>query len=316
MASTRTPTAESIGRSKRVLIVIVIVVFGTCFVAKGLLVEPPRENEVGSREYRRIISMAPSVTETLFALGLGERVVGVTQYCDYPPEALEKSQVGGFHNPNYEAVMALRPDLVVMLDSEAQPRQVFDKLGVDTLEMHHKSIDGILDSIGILGNAFGAETRAKEITSDIRARLERIELKTAGRSCPTVMFSIDRTLGAGRLEDVYISGCDGHIDRIMELAGGQNVYQQGGARFPVVSREGMINLNPQVIVDLVRGLSARDVSNEEVLADWDQLSEVDAVRQGRVFVIDDDYAFVPGPRFILMVEKLARLIHPEVDWEE
>ena len=316
MASNGVPRAESPARSKLVLIVIVIVVFGASFVAKGLLVVPSRERGAGACDYRRIISMAPSVTETLFALGLGDRVVGVTKYCDYPPEALEKAKVGGFHNPNYEAVMALRPDLVVMLDSEAQPRQVFDKLGVDTLEIHHKSIEGILDSIDLLGSTFDAQARAEEITSDIRARLQRIERKTAGRACPTVMFSIDRTLGTGRLEDVYIAGCDGHIDRIMELAGGRNVYQQGTVRFPVVSREGMINLNPQVIVDLVRGLSARDVSNEEVLADWNQLTQVDAVRRGRVFVVDDDYAFVPGPRFILLVEKLARLIHPEVDWEE
>ena len=316
MASTGIPTAESPVRGKLVLIVIVIVVFGASFLAKGLLVDPPRENRADSRDYRRIISLAPSVTETLFGLGLGDRVVGVTQYCDYPPEARNKAKVGGFHNPNYEAVMALRPDLVVMLESEAQPRQVFDRLGVDTLQMHHKSIDGILDSIDLLGTTFGAEPRAEEITSDIRARLERIERKTAGRACPTVMFSIDRTLGTGRLEDVYIAGCDGHIDRIIELAGGRNVYQQGAARFPVVSREGMINLNPQVIVDLVRGLSVREVSNEEVAADWEQLAEVDAVRRGRVFVVDDDYAFVPGPRFILLVEKLARLIHPEVDWEE
>jgi cobalamin transport system substrate-binding protein len=316
MLSTRIPTAESPARSKLVLIVIVIVVFGASFLAKGLLVIPPRETASGSRDCRRIISMAPSVTETLFALGLGDRVVGVTRYCDYPPEALEKAKVGGFHNPNYEAIMALRPDLVVMLEADAQPRQVFDTLGVDTLQMHHKSIDGILDSIDLLGSTFGAEARAEEITSDIRARLERVERKTAGRTCPTVMFSIDRTLGTGRLEDVYIAGCDGHIDRIIELAGGRNVYQQGVARFPVVSHEGMIKMNPQVIVDLVGGLSVRKVSNEEVAADWEQLTEVDAVRQGKVFVMDDDYAFVPGPRFILLVEKLARLIHPEVDWEE
>ena len=316
MISPGVPSPESPSRRKLVLIVIVIVVFGSSFLAKGLLVVPPRENADGSRDYRRIISMAPSITESLFALGLGDRVVGVTKYCEYPPEALEKAQVGGFHNPNYEAMMAQHPDLVVMLDAEAQPRQVFDRLGVDTLQMHHKSIGGILDSIDSLGITFGAQKRAEEITSDIRTRLERIELKTAGRASPTVMFSIDRTLGSGRLEDVYIAGCDGHIDRIIELAGGRNVYQQGVARFPVVSREGMINMNPQVIIDLVGGLSSSKVSNEEVAADWDQLTEVDAVRQGKVFVLDDDYAFVPGPRFILLVEKLARIIHPEVDWEE
>ena len=317
MVSTRIPTAESHARSKLVLIVIVIVVFGASFLAKGLLVDPPRESASGSRDYRRIISLAPSITETLFALGLGDRVVGVTQYCDYPPEARDKARVGGFHNPNYEAIMALRPDLVIMLDSEGQSRRVFDKLGVDTLEVYHKDIDGIMHSMETLGRTFGAESRAEQITSDIQARLDRIVRKTADRGRPSVMCAIFRfPLGTGGLEEVCIAGCDGHIDRSIELAGGQNVYQQGMVRFPVVSCEGMINMNPQVIVDMVPDESFRQVGDDQVLADWQQLPQLAAVRAKRVYVVDDDFAFVPGPRFILLVEKLARLIHPEVDWEE
>ena len=116
------------------------------------------------------------------------------------------------------------------------------------------------------------------------------------------------------IEDVYVAGRDGHIDRIIELAGGRNALDEGSARFPVVSSEGILKIDPEVIVDLVPGLSGTELDRRTIRADWNQLAHVEAVRTGRVYVIDDDYAYVPGPRFILLVEKLARLIHPEVDW--
>ena len=120
----------------------------------------------------------------------------------------------------------------------------------------------------------------------------------------------------GTLRDVYIAGRDGHIDRIIELAGGENAYRDGHARFPVVSQEGLLNINPEVVIDLAYGLAGEDADRAMVRADWQCLSEVDAVRNDRVFLIADDFATVPGPRFIRFVEKLARLLHPEVDWEE
>ncbi|MHC4401956.1 MAG: ABC transporter substrate-binding protein [Planctomycetota bacterium] len=303
-------------RTKLILAVIIAAVFVGSFWAKRRLERrsPQLVPEVGRAE--RIVSMAPSITETLFALGLGNRVVGVTQYCNYPPEAREKPRIGGYLNPNYEAIVALRPDLVITLVGEGSGHSAFEKLKLSTVAVNHKSVDGILESIESIGRACGAGARAASIVSDVRSRLERIERKTARRDRPRVMVAIERTLGTGRLEDVYIAGCDGHIDRIIELAGGKNAYQDGAVRFPVVSREGMLHMNPQVIVDMASGVAGETSRREAIRADWQQLSQVEAVKQGRVHLVDDDYAFVPGPRFILLVEKLARLIHPDVDWEE
>ena len=103
-------------RSKVVLAILIVLVFGASYLAKGLLARPEAKLARPSGDYERIVSMAPSITETLFALGLDDRVVGVTQYCDYPPEAQSKPCVGGYLNPNYEAVVSLRPDLVITLD--------------------------------------------------------------------------------------------------------------------------------------------------------------------------------------------------------
>jgi len=289
-------------------------VFAACFWAQGRWAESAPVLVSGEAIPQRIVTMAPSVTETVFALGLGDRVVGVSDFCDYPPEALDKPKVGGFLNPNYERIVGLRPDAIIRLESSGRDSSAFQKLQLPCLHLNHLNVDGILESIEKIGVTCGAEEKARAIVTDIHKRLDRIAEKTAGRPRPRVMVAIDRTLGTGTLQDVYITGRDGHIDRIIELAGGQNAYPDGRARFPVVSQEGILEINPEVVIDLAYGLAGRDADQAAIRADWQCLPEIDAVRHDRVFLVADDFATVPGPRFILFVEKLARLLHPEVDW--
>lgn len=262
---------------------------------------------------RRIVSMAPSVAETLFALGLGDRVVGVTRYCSFPPEALQKPRVGGYMDPNFEAIVALRPDLVVTLEGAEQNEAAFAKLRLPLLIVNHKSIEGILASIATIGRAGGVEDRAERLLADLCARLERVRAKVEGLARPRVMLSVDRTPGTGHIEDAYIAGSDGQVDRVIVMAGGENAYR-GRVRFPVVSGEGILQMNPEVIVDMVPRMT-NGQTEATTRADWNELSRVAAVANRRVYVLDEDYVSVPGPRFILFVEKLARLIHPEADWE-
>jgi iron complex transport system substrate-binding protein len=287
-------------------------VFVGCFWAQGQWAQSAPSLVSTDHVPERIVTMAPSVTETVFALGLGDRVVGVTDYCDYPSEALAKPKVGGFLNTNYERIVGLRPDAVILLESSGRDPSAFRKLRLPVLQLNHLNVDGILESIEKIGAVCGAEDKATAIVSDIRSRLDRIAEKTAGRPRPRVMIAIDRTLGTGALQDVYITGRDGHIDRIIELAGGLNAYRDGYARFPVVSQEGILKINPEVVIDLAYGLAGKDADQAIIRADWQCLSEIDAVRHNRVYLVADDFATVPGPRFILFVEKLARLLHPEV----
>lgn len=288
----------------------IVLVFVGSHLAKH---QEPTARRLVSRQARRIVSMAPSVTETLFALGLGDRVVGVTRYCNYPAEAAAKPRIGGLIDPNVEAVVALRPDLIVLLEGSQQNLPAFDKLGLPVLVVDHRSIEGILASMVQIGGACGAMARAEALVVELRARIGRVEERVAGRPRPRVMLAVDRTLGAGRIEDVYIAGADGHLGRIIAMAGGQNAYR-GTVPFPVISREGILRMNPQVIVDVLPRL-APGADRQKTRADWKDLAQVEAVRSGRVFVLDEDYVSVPGPRFVLLVEKLARLIHPEVEWE-
>ena len=296
-----------------ILTPIILLAFAGSFLAKSLLVDSGVVVAPDAGQCERIVSMAPSITETLFALGLGDRVVGVTRYCRYPAEARQEPEIGGYLDPNFEAIVALRPDLIVMLADGGPARRAFDKLRLPTLVVCHKTVDGILDSISTIGCSCGAERRGEEIVAEIRLRMKRIRRKTSDLPRRRVLIAVDRTFGRGGVEDAYFAGRDGQLDRMIELAGGQNGYR-AAARFPIIAAEGILQINPQVIVDVVPESKAAEIGKEAILADWRQVAGVDAVKHGRVYVLADDRASLPGPGFIRTVEHLARLIHPEVDW--
>jgi len=302
-------------KSKLILAAVIVLVFAGSYAARTRLERPNAgDGAEASRPPQRIVSMAPSITETLFCLGLGPRVVGVTRYCGYPPDALQKPRIGGHFDPNFEAIVRLKPDLVITLAGSEQDLPALEKLGLRTLVVRHKSVEGILESLTTIGGACGVEQAARHVVADLQSRITRVQEKMAGLARPRVLFCVERTLKAGAIEDAYIAGADGHIDRMIDLAAGRNPYQ-GRIRFPVVSGEGILRMNPEVIIDMVPRVTGTSLGKAAVAADWSSLARVDAVARGRVYVLDEDYVSVPGPRVILVVEKLARLIHPEVDWE-
>lgn len=282
---------------------------------KSRLPEPATDATAAETSAQRIVSLAPSVTEVLYALGLGDQVVGVTRFCTYPPEVSEKTRIGGFLDPNIEAIVALRPDLIVTLASDDPPEPAFERLNFTTLVVDHRGVEGILDSITAIGRACGADAKAEAMVGELRGRIQRVAKKTAGRPRPRVLVAVSRGLGTGRLEDVYVAGGNRCFQSLLETAGGENVFAHQTAAFPVVSTEGILHADPEVIIDLVPTVSHRRESLSTVLADWRQIPDVEAVKNGRVYALEDDFATVPGPRFILLFEKVARMLHPEVDWE-
>jgi iron complex transport system substrate-binding protein len=273
--------------------------------------EAPVPAAQAAAQPQRIVSLSPSATEILFALGLADRVVGVSRYCRYPAEAQSKAQVGGYLDPSYEAIVALRPDLVVLRGGNERFVKSFRDLGLNLLEVNHDSVEGILDSMIELGRRCGAGAQAHRLVNDIQAQMHRITERTAGRDRPRVIVVVERTLGAGKVQNVYVTGSNSFMNRMIMLAGGKNACTDASAGFPVVSGEGIVRMNPQVILDLIARDRRGGLSVEELVRDWQQLPDVDAVRAGRVYLVDDDYAFIPGPRFIKLVEKFAELIHPD-----
>ncbi len=296
-----------------ILALAVILLFAGSHLAQSYL-DQPAVGPSDTSTPQRIISLAPSVTEVLFALGLDDRVVGVTRFCQYPAEAVGKPRVGGYFDPNYEAILALKPDMVFTLTGKEENRPAFEKMGLRCVALCHLNVEGILDSIEQIGRICDVAEAADRLLADLRGRMRQIERRTAGLRRPRVLFAIDRPRGSGRLDDVYIAGSDGHVDRMIAMAGGQNAYR-GPIRFPIVSAEGILGLNPEVLIDMVPSLADDPSVAAAAAKDWRQLPQVDAVAHDRVHVLNENFISVPGPRFILVVEKLARLIHPEVEWD-
>jgi iron complex transport system substrate-binding protein len=253
----------------------------------------------------RIISLAPSVTEVLFALGLGERVAGVTSFCRYPPEAARLPQVGGYLDLNLEAIVALDPDLVVLIQDHDSARARLDELGVPTLQVDQADLDGILRSIGEIAARCSVPERGSELVAAIRGRLEAVERRVAGLDQPRTLAVVGREAGAGSITTVWVAGTETFYDDVIRLAGGANAVEPSPVLYPELSREGLYHVDPDVILDLLADLDERGVTAEAAAADWQQLAALRAVRSGRELTV------VPGPRVAELVEEVAQALHPE-----
>ena len=264
--------------------------------------------------YSRIVSMSPSITETLFALDLGDRVVGVTSFCKYPIEAQEKVNVGGYIDPNYEALITLKPDLVIILPEHENIHDYLTELDIKYLVVNNKKVSDIIDAIIIIGRVCGAEKRAQELVKNIKSRIQKIQEQTKGLSKPRVLISVGRTIGSGSLKDVYIAGGNTFFGELISYAGGKNAFESNKMKYPVLSAEGFLHLNPDIIIDMVPDIKKMGLNENMLLKEWESISDVNAVRNNRVYVLSQDYIVSPGPRFIMLLEDLARIINTEIEW--
>ena len=197
---------------------------------------------------QRIISTAPSITEMLYALGLGERVAGVTRFCDYPPDALKKPKIGDYINPNLEVIAALKPDLVIVQNNPVRLSERLRMLHLKTIEVNQQSIEGIYNSIAEIGKATDTEARARELTAEIKTRLDGIR-KAAQRFPRTRgMFVVGRS--QSRLDGLIVVGRSSYLNELIALAGGENVFSDAAAAYPGVSLEEVLARSPSVIIDM------------------------------------------------------------------
>jgi iron complex transport system substrate-binding protein len=264
----------------------------------------------------RIISLAPSITEVLFELGQGGRVVGVTRYCDFPPGALEKSRVGGYFDVNFEAVLALKPDLVVHLVEHEDARKRLGDLGIETLAVDHSRVEGILRSITVIAQRCGVPERGEQLDRHLNDRILQIRkryltlapVRPLAATKPRVLVAVGRLMDKSSGGEVFISGSDGFYDDLIALAGGDNAYREATLKFPAISREGLVRLDPDVILEMVPDLTG-EADRRNLMDIWKEKFGTRAVLEGQVHVLGEDYVVVPGPRFVDLLEDMARIIN-------
>ncbi len=267
--------------------------------------------ETSSADCSRIVSMAPSITETAFALGLGDRVVGVSKYSDYPPEAKTRPLIGGLLDLNFEAIVALKPTLVLGLTEFSDKIPLLRALHIPVVAFEHRSIKGVLSSINELGALCNRREAAERLLAEIGQRTQSLRTKVRGRPLVRTMVVVGESSGDGTLRSLYLSGSDGFYNDILELAGGINAVQAMTLGISGVSAEGVISLHPDAIIEIT--MSHGGVSDEIDLVrrTWNSVPGVPAVRNGRILVTSKDYSSVPGPRFIQVADDFARFLHPE-----
>ena len=250
----------------------------------------------------RVVSLAPSVTEMLFAIGAGERVVGVTQFCDYPPEAQTRPKVGYTH-PNLESIIALQPDLVVTSREFIQADLLgkFEQLKVPVFILEAKTIEDVLSHIQTLGRMLDRAPAANQVAGDMRRRIDGIKAKLSALPRFRLLYVINS-------QPLITVGPGSFIHQLIELAGGINVAARATAPYPRLNMEAVIKEDPEVIVFPIGNAEGIPESEQQLWQRWTMLS---AVRQGRLHTVSSNLLNRPGPRIVQGLEQLARIVHSE-----
>lgn len=261
------------------------------------LTSPLRAGEAASR---RIVSLAPSVTETIFALGLGDRLVGVTTYCDYPAEARKLPKIGDFMNPSLEAVIAKKPDLVIGVIGASDPVKAreMERLGLKVVLVSVANLNDVLASISSIAALLGNAKAGEKLVAKIRAQVEDVKKRIAPAARRKVLLVVG-------VHPVIAVGGKNFIDELIALAGGENIAGNAAQPWLNLPDEVVVAKAPQVIIEAGMG-SERGKSKR-----WGDLKSVPAVREERIYSYPSDKILRPGPRFGEALADLARLVHPE-----
>lgn len=278
---------------------VLVLALALLFVLSCKTPAPVAKSDAGTAT--RVVSLSPSTTETLFVIGAGDKVVGRSRYCDWPPEVLKLPQIGGYVDPSFEAILALRPDLVTGArgPAGAAMSERLEARGIATFLPKTESFAEIDAMILGVGERTGRSAAAKAKVDALHARTAEIERAVASR--PRV-----RVLLVFGLEPLSVAGPSSFADEMIRRAGGTNAVTEGGG-YPTLGIERVMTIDPDVIVNAA---IAEAHGRERLGSDTPGWSRVRAVREGRVVAVTDESVLRPGPRVADGLATLARALHP------
>jgi iron complex transport system substrate-binding protein len=252
---------------------------------------------------KRIVSLAPNITEILFSLGLDEEIVGVSIHCNFPEKAKTKVRVGSYISLDFEKITSLKPDLIIATGA-GNTREMVDrleKLGFQTYTIYPKNFNDILKSIGHIGEVVNREKEARGIIEGLRKRSQRVIELTKGFSRPKVFIQIGDA-------PIVTVGKGSFADDLIRLAGGENIAGKEKEVYPRFGMEEILKRSPEVIV--ISSMNPKG-DYQKILEEWNRWKTIPAVKNGRIHLIDSDLLDRPSPRIIDGLEELARVLHPE-----
>jgi iron complex transport system substrate-binding protein len=253
---------------------------------------------------QRIVSLAPGITETLYALGLDDKITGVTGYCNWPPRARQKPRIGGFTNPSVEKIVSLKPDLIIATADGNRKDTVnqLQRIGLPVYVTNPSDTEKILKSILNIGEITNSNDAAKKLVAKLRRRLNNIDSQTKNKIKPRVFFQIG-------LEPVITAGSGTLINEVIGRAGGVNIAYNDTARYPRYSAEGIMAGSPDIILFAPM---ANDKEFTVVKKFWNKYGEIPAVKNRRIYPINTDLISRASPRIFDAIETMAVIFHPDI----
>jgi iron complex transport system substrate-binding protein len=254
----------------------------------------------------RIISLAPHVTEIIYALQAQEQLVAVSDFCRFPVEANQIEKIGGLMNPNIEKMVMLEPTHLFGIPSHQKVDQDLHRFGLHIIMTPNEKVSDVLRSIKKIGDEIGREEQATRLTRNITQTLDSLRIDHTGNHKVTAVLIIGREKGT--LRNITVAGKNTYLDEIWKLVGGENIYSDLPTRYGTINLESIMLRNPEVIIefDLER---IREVSRSQVTAEWELLSVVEAIKNGNLFIAGGDHTLIPGPRIGLLAKDFAEIIH-------
>ncbi len=265
-------------------------------------------NGAGQPAPKRIISLIPAVTEMLFSLGAGSQVVAVSSFDDYPADVLKLPRVGALIDPDLERILSLRPDLVIVYESQAELRRQLERAAIPMFVYKHAGLSDVTATIRQIGSRIGRDEAAAGLVGRIDAAFADVRRRVAGRPRPRTLLVFGRD--ALTLRGIYASGGLGFLNDMLDAAGGDNVFGDVRQQSVQATTELILARRPDMILELRAGDMTPEQQRKEI-AVWQVLPSVPAVRTGRMAIITDPRTVVPGPRVAEGTELIARTLHPE-----
>jgi iron complex transport system substrate-binding protein len=254
----------------------------------------------------RIVSVAPSITETLFALGAGDEIVGVTTYDKYPEAAKAKPKIGGYRTPDLEGILVKRPDLVFMMKTRPDIAQKLRSAGIDVVESQPENLAGIYDEIQTIAGKIGVPERGRALVQSIDKDLHAGAARAPAGKKPTVLFIVGRTPGS--ISGLIAVGRGSYLNELIDFAGGVNIFADAAVPYPQVGLEDIIHRDPDVIIDMGHAEMVSESQKQAVKQLWQKYNFLKAVKRNAVFPVSADYFVTPGPRVGLAVRDIRRMI--------
>jgi len=300
-------------RSKAILQTLCIMTFAFSLIGCGNPAKPdttttPTHSE--TQAHKGIITMAPNLTETVFALGQGSQVMAVGTFDDYPPEIATLPKVGGYVDPDCEKIALLNPTLIIAPGKYAAVTRFATMKGLRVLNVTMDSLTTIDSGIREIGHALGAETQADTLCTKIRQDLDAVRQAVAQSPHPKVLILTMRQ--EHNLNTLYTANRHSFISEIVNIAGGENIYADASTTYFEASKETLVVKAPDVIIEFHAGEKLSATEQKQYKTDWQQLPSLPAVQQKRIYIITESHAVRPGPRIGNIARMLARLLHPDV----